>query len=153
EFLCDAGWRVTCVAKNPKGVEQYAEIFAEQGVSVFIGLEEHVERLAMAEPFDLAILGFWHIAEPLMKTLRQCCASTRLVVDSGDLHFLRHARRIVRDSDTDLGILDSQFGADMARELSVYAAADAVLAVSRKEAEFVGDFLGDPTRAHYVPDC
>jgi glycosyltransferase involved in cell wall biosynthesis len=154
EFLREAGWSVTCVASNPKGTPECATLLEEKGIAVHVGLEEHVERLASAETFDVALLGFWHIAGPAMKVLRRRSPATRLIVDSGDLHFLRRTRKILWESapcgDVDL---DPHYAWETISELAVYAAADAVLAVSRKEARMIGDFLCDPTRAFAVPDC
>lgn len=153
EFLKKADWQVTCVARNPQGVEQFAQLLEDQGVSVFVGHAEHVERLATSEHFDVGILGFWHIAEPLIPVLRQCSPATRLIVDSGDLYFLRHARRILQESDGGLGMLSTEYAAETVRELNVYAAADGVLAVSRKEAGLIADFMGDSSHSFTVADC
>lgn len=155
EFLREAGWAVTCLAKDPTGVEQFATFLEEGGVPVHVGLEENLERLATEEHFDVAILGFWYVAETAIKVLRRCSPGTRLIVDSGDLHFLRLARRIFREAvpGGDLDLLDARYASETVRELNVYAAADAVFAVSRKEADFVSDFLGDSERAFVVPDC
>ena len=49
--------------------------------------------------------------------------------------------------------LDSTYAAKMVREVNTYAAADAVLTVSQKEADLVNDLVGDPALAYAVPDC
>jgi glycosyltransferase involved in cell wall biosynthesis len=155
EFLLEAGWSVTCIAQNDAGFEQYVAWFQKKGVTVHVGFEENLEQMATAGYFDVAILGFWHIAKPLIGHLRRCSPATRIIIDSGDLHFLRHARRILRERD-DSGAVDrlnSHYAADMVAELNTYAAADAVFAVSQKEADFVNDFVGDRARAFRVPDC
>ncbi len=51
------------------------------------------------------------------------------------------------------GMLGQDSGTALARELNVYAAADGVLTVSRKEAELINDLTGDPHLARVVPDC
>lgn len=155
-FLREAGWEVACVARSPKGVEQFSHLLADQGVTVASGFAEHeenVRRAVTATPYDIAILGFWIFAEPLIRILRQASPVTRLVVDSGDLHFLRNARRILRDAPARLDQLDAEFANETAREIGVYAAADAVLAVSRKEKDLIGDLIAAPHRVHVVPDC
>jgi len=153
EFLREEGWSVTCVARSPQGVEAFSGLLTDRGVRVFVGHDEHVERLARSEFFDWAILGFWNIAEPLIGTLRACSPATKIVVDSGDLHFLRHSRRILQEADGNLGLLGEDYGRDTAREFNVYAAADAVLAVSQKEAGLVADIIGAADRTFTVPDC
>ena len=126
EFLRAAGCGVTCV-----------------------GHEEHVERLARSDRFDWALLGCWNIAEPLLAQLRDASPATRIVVDSAAVHFLRRARRTLREAD---GRLDEEYVCDTVREFDVYTAADAVLAASRQEARLIGDLIGDRRRTFTVPD-
>ncbi len=155
-FLREAGWEVACVARSPKGVEQCSHLLADQGVTVAAGFAEHEENVRLAATsarYDIAILGFWNFAEPLIRILRAVSPVTRLIVDSGDLHFLRTARRILRDAPARLDLLDAEFANETAREIGVYAAADAVLAVSHKERDLIGDLIAAPHRVHVVPDC
>jgi len=151
-FLREAGCRVTCVARNPRGVDAFASQLADRGVRVFVGPDEHVGRLLETEFFDWALLGFWNTAEPLIEPLRTASPATKIIVDSGDIHFLRHSRRILQEADGRLGMLGEEFAWDTVREMNVYAAADAVFAVSRKEADLVADLIGDPRRTFAVPD-
>ena len=151
-FLRDAGCTVTCVAKNPRGVDSFSSLLTDRGVRVFVGHDEHVGRLLAEEFFDWALLGFWNIAEPILETVRAASPATKIVVDSGDVHFLRHARRILQEADGRLGLLGEDYAWDTVREINVYAAADAVFAVSRKEADLVADLIGDPHRTFAVPD-
>lgn len=151
EFLRAAGCAVTCVASNPRGVEAFASLLTDHGAKVAVG-HEQIETIVRSEFFDWAILGFWNIAEPLVETLRAASPATKIVVDSGDVHFLRNARRILQDADGRLGLLDEEFARDTVREINVYAAADAMLAVSQKEADLVADLIGDRRRTFAVPD-
>jgi hypothetical protein len=153
EVLLETGCSVTCVATSAEGVDGFGAILEERGVTVRVGFE-HVESLAKSGRIDVAILGFWYVAEPAIKTLRRWSPSTRVVVDSGDLHLLRQARRLLRHAGGNDGLdaLDSKYADETVRELNVYAAADAVLAVSRKEEALINDLLGQ-SRAHFVPDC
>src|SRR5207253_2742226 len=79
---------------------------------------------------------------------------TKIIVDSVDLHFVRNARRaFVQPADgTRPGLLDAS-GEEIVRELNTYAAADAVLTVSEKEATLLNAMLGDQANATVVPDC
>src|SRR5688572_15874970 len=122
EFLREVDWIVTSVAGEKTT------------------LEESVQRLIMSGTYDVAILGFWHVADRVLPILRRCSPATAVIVDSGDMHFLRDARRIFRESDA----LDSNYASDMTREINAYAAADAVFSVSQKEADCVADFTGNP---------
>ena len=47
--------------------------------------------------------------------------------------------------------LDAAYGDRFVREINAYAAADAVLAVSTKEADLINDLVADPTLAFAVP--
>ena len=95
--------------------------------------EEQVERLVRAECFDWALLANWGAAEPLVKRLRAASPATKIVVDAGGIHFLRHA-------------------VQSRRPLDVYAAADAVLAASLQEAGVIAALIGDRHRVFVVPD-
>lgn len=155
-FLRDAGWEVACVARSPRGVEEFAHLLTDRGVTVAAGFNEHednVRRAATVAYCDIAILGFWNFAEPLIRLLRKVSPDTRLIVDSGDLHFLRNARGLLRNAPARLGLLGPEFADATAREIGVYAAADAVLAVSGKEAALIGDLIAAADRVHVVPDC
>jgi glycosyltransferase involved in cell wall biosynthesis len=76
-----------------------------------------------------------------------------VVVDSVDIQFLRQARRVFCDPrrNGEPRALDNKYAQEMRRELNVYAAADAVLTVSQKEADLINDFIGKPP-AFAIPD-
>ncbi len=159
EFLRAEDWSVTCIARDRKGISACAQTredlgaqaLEDMGVAVHVGFKE-VEELATRERFDVAIFGFCSIAHGLMERVRRCSPCTRLIVDSGDVHFLRNARRIL-GAPAPLGRLDAHFGTQVVNEINVYAAADSVLTVSQKEADLINDLVGKPDRAHTVPDC
>jgi glycosyltransferase involved in cell wall biosynthesis len=122
---------------------------------VYTAIDRELRNVIAEGSFDLAILAFWYIAETLINDFRRTSPETRLIVDSMDLHFMRHARRTfspaLRDRPDDA--LGEQFAWDTARELNTYGAADAVMAVSQKEADLIGDLIGDPALGYAVPDC
>jgi O-antigen biosynthesis protein len=149
EFLRDAGWAVSFAATaTGGGAERYAKMLQQRGVATFLGLDR-MESVIGAGRFDLAILAFWEFAESLMPTIRAHSPATRVIVDTIDLHFVRHARGIFLEPSR---ALDPEYAYQMAREVNVYAAADGVLAVSQKEADLINDLIGDPASAHVVPD-
>ncbi len=153
-FLQEAGWDVTFVAQHVKHDPRYRRILQQRGVAVYIGANTWIEPLVSAVHFDLAVFGLWHVAEPHIPILRQLSPETPILVDSIDLHFLRQARRLFVEGDRSNPVdqLDSAYGDEMRRELNTYAAADGVIAISRKEADLLGDFLGDRTRTFVMPD-
>jgi hypothetical protein len=159
EFFRRAGWAVSFLAQNGVDGDRYAQTLQQMGVATYasdipwsLGRESLVdaEELVAAGRFDIALLAFWNHAERLLPTIRSLSPTTRVVIDSIDLHFLRQSRRVFCDGSS--GALDTGYATEMMRELNVYAAADAVLTVSQKEADIVNDFTGDPTLARPVPD-
>lgn len=153
-FLQDAGWAVSFFAENDAGGERYAALLRQRGVPTYSEEETGPDELIAAGRFDLTILAFWYVAERYLPLIRSLSPETRVIVDSVDLHFLRNARRGFRAAGErgDRAGLDTESGSEMAREINAYAAADAVFAVSRREADLINDLVGVPDLAHHVPD-
>ena len=94
-FLREAGWRVSFVARHTNDAsDRYAKILQQRGVATYAGIGDEIDQVLGAEHFDLAILAFWHIAESYLPAIRANSPTTRIIVDSVDLHFVRNARRI-----------------------------------------------------------
>jgi glycosyltransferase involved in cell wall biosynthesis len=150
-FLLEAGWSVTFGATVPLRPSRHADTLRKKGVAVFHfspeALAEHLSTLR----YDVAIFCFWPTAELFLPVVRRVSPMTRVIVDSIDLHFLRHARRIA-GLDDGASQLDAAFGDQLVGELNTYAAADLVWTVSSKEAALIEDMLGEPDRTRVVPD-
>lgn len=154
EFLQAAGYAVTFLARHGGQNDRYTEALQFRGVEMHIGQKVNVEAVIGEGDFDLALLAFWEVAEWIMGPLRRLSPRTHIIVDSVDLHFLRHARQIFQQRGAEeTSALGSEYAADLIRELNTYMAADAVLTVSTKEAQLIVDFTGDRTLAFSVPDC
>jgi O-antigen biosynthesis protein len=149
-FLREEGWAVSFASENPLAGERYARLLRQRGVAVYRGFGERLDEALAYGGFELAVCAFWYVGERLIPRLRALSPNTCIVVNTMDLHFLRAARRQLAAGRG--RPLDADYGSDAARELNVYAAADAVFAVSRKEAQLVGDFVGDSGLAHVVGD-
>jgi glycosyltransferase involved in cell wall biosynthesis len=154
EYLQQADWTVSFVTQDATQSERYVRLLQQHGIETVVGLGPQTDRLIATRRFDIALLAFWHLAEKYIPKIRQLSADTRVLVDMIDLHFLRESRRIFhrRNADASINMLDSKYASDMIGELNVYAMADAVLAVSKKEADLVNDLIGDQRLAHVVPD-
>jgi glycosyltransferase involved in cell wall biosynthesis len=163
EFLRLSGWAVSFVAQNATDGERYAHTLQQMGVATYAsrnpwagGQESLVnpEALIATGHFDLILISFWEQAELYLPAVRALAPDAKVVVDSVDLHFLRKSRHAfcAADERALTGKLDPQYANEMIRELNVYAAMDAVLTVSQKEADLINDFVGDPTLAYAVPD-
>src|SRR5215207_2603606 len=153
EMLQSRGWEVTfgCL-RTPTDPERYARDLEQRGVEVHAPLRK-LHSIRDVDGFDLAILVFWHVAERFLPELREAFPSTRVVVDSVDLHFVRDMRDKLRIEDTsDSGQLAASQAGDLIRELNTYAAADAVLTVSEKEADLINDLMGRDDFALTLPD-
>lgn len=164
EFLRAAGWAVSFVAQNAIDGERYARTLQQMGVAVYAsrnpwsgGQDSLVnpEALIATGHFELVLVAFWDHAESYLPVVRSLSPGTKVVIDSVDLHFLRKSRSAfcTREEEAHAATqLDPQYANEMIRELNVYAAADAVLTVSQKEADLINDFVGDMHTAYAVPD-
>ncbi len=141
-------------ARTTGSSPRYAKMLHRLGVPTYLGLGSDTLNLIEHGKFDIAIASFWYLAEELLTPLRRLSPQTKLLVESHDIHFLRNAREgLAGDEERSVpSALDDRFAAETMRELNVYAAADAVLTVSQKEADLINDLVGDPTLAHVVPD-
>jgi O-antigen biosynthesis protein len=162
ELLLEAGWAVSVVVENATGGERYAHAVQQLGAAFYAGPmtrgagSEYLEGLGQLlelEHFELALFAFWHVAERHLPAMRALQPDARVVVDSIDLHFLREARSAFGRprSDAPFEALVSRQGDEYRRELNAYGAADAVLAVSRKEAGWIDDLVGRPGHGLCVP--
>ena len=154
-FLQEDGWTVSFVAERNEGGDRYIQLLRQRGIATYLGFTPSMERMIEASAFSVAFLAFWNVAERLIPVLRQLSPSTSIIVDSIDLHFVRAARRVFHQVAVAPlpGGLESGFGSEIVRELNTYAAADAVLTVSEKEAALINDLTADANLAQVVPDA
>jgi GT2 family glycosyltransferase/glycosyltransferase involved in cell wall biosynthesis len=161
EFLREDGWDVSFVSENPHGDDRYVRILQQEGVAVYRGFGPHTDDLLKFGGLDVVFFAFWHLAEDYMDKLREMSPDTKIMIDVIDLHWLRNARKyflqLARDSGSSFvqesGARSSSesnpdFSAEMLRELKTYLQSDAVLTPSDKEAEMIGDLLGNWSLAH-----
>jgi len=154
EYLRDAGFTVSFVAENPHGDERYARALRERGIAVYAGFDDRTDALFSSGVVDVAVFAFWYLAAARAPQLRERSPSTRVLVDTIDLHFLRNSRRLLQhDAAGAQPVLDADYGSEIVRELNAYASADGVLTVSQKEADLVDDLLGRRGHAVAVPDA
>ncbi|MBI4870254.1 MAG: glycosyltransferase [Candidatus Riflebacteria bacterium] len=154
-LLQEAGFTVTFVAQHQvRGSEPYAQLLNERGVKTVARFDGGaLDELLHEVPFSLALLTSWQLAELAMPLLRMRSPGTRIAIDSVDLAFVRNARRLfLPHGDGAPGTLHADYGLQVVRELNTYAAADAVLAVSREEALLLERLMGRAVDALVVPD-
>lgn len=154
-LLREAGYAIDFVAANGLGNRRSVRALQRLGVAVhddsqrYTSSGAHVrstvfEDLARSANFELALLAFWPVASWYLPIVRRVSPGTYVIVDSVDLHFLRIGRQSLHNS---IGrqrpaLLDAEFGLHLTAELNTYLAADAVLTVSQKEADLLGDLSG-----------
>jgi glycosyltransferase involved in cell wall biosynthesis len=154
DMLLRRGWEVTfgCL-RTPTDPERYTRELEQRGIETHAPLRS-LDEISDPARFDLAIIAFWHAAERFLPELRQAAPSTRVVVDSVDLHFLRDTRERLRSVGGAVpGQLGTGQGDQFTREINSYAAADAVLTVSDKEAALINDLAGSRNLALSLPDA
>jgi glycosyltransferase involved in cell wall biosynthesis len=163
ELFAEGGWAVSFMAQNAMTGLRYAQTLRQMGIPTYVthtpwpGGESclvNPVQLISTGHFDVILLAFWNYAENYLPIIRAQSPHTRVVIDSIDLHFLRQARSIFCKHGENCApkALGAQYAQEMVRELNAYAAADAVLTVSEKEAGMINDFTGDPALAYSVPD-
>jgi len=161
EFLQSAGWSVSFAAEHGTGSERYAQVLQQKGVATYALYASwmngessviDIEPLIRDGRFDLIVFAFWNCAETYLPLVRAISPGSLVVIDSIDVHFLRQSRRVFTPAKNGDGALDDRYAHEMMRELNAYAAADAVLTVSEKEAGLINDFIGRSI-AYAVPDA
>ena len=153
DFLQRAEFDVCYVAVTPEPDPRYSNALSARGVTVHDASDGIPAAVAAGPAPDVVFVAFWHLAERILPAARAAWPGSPVVVSSIDLHFVRNARRIFsavsRGERTFL--LDGFYADELAREVNTYAAADAVLAVSAKEAALVGDLTGDRSLGWWLP--
>lgn len=154
DMLLRRDWEVTFGCLYPRsGRERYVHELEERGVETHAPLES-LDSIRDPSGFELAILAYWYAAERFMPELRQLSPQARVIIDSVDLHFLREMRHKLRpDAGSAPGQVDTSLADELIKEMNAYAAADAVLTVSEKEASLINDFTGQPDLALTLPDA
>ena len=162
EFFQDAGWAVSFMAQSAGDGERYARVLQQKGVPVYVSggvwpgggqcFIDPADLMARGN-FDVVVIAFWYLVENYLPIIRSVSPKTRIVADSIDLHFLRESRSLLKPQGENgsSGNLNPRYAEEMMRELNAYAAADAVLTVSQKEADLVNDFVNSPSHAYALP--
>src|SRR5687768_11619132 len=86
ELLAEAGWRVSFAARDGRDGARYARLLQQRGVATHVGFGDRIADVVRDGRFDLAVLAFWQVAEELLPVIRRESPTTRVLVDSIDLH-------------------------------------------------------------------
>src|SRR5262249_27248856 len=144
----ERGHHVTFVARAAAGEHDptpYVEALAALGVDVIAVDPDRIrdkwgaeidaprldlQRLLTARRWDVAYLYFYELAAQYLDAIRQWSPTTRVVVDSVDVHFLREIRRARLEGDPALA---RQAAVTREAELGVYRRADVVVTVTEAD--------------------
>ncbi len=164
-MLLEEGWSVTFLTMKTDGGDSYLQELRAMGVATYRDdlenpsphgmYETRTDFLLVNGSFDVALIGFWHIAEAWIPRIRTLSPDTRTIIDSVDLHFVRNLRLALKTSPDGKigGWISPALGEELRRELNVYALADRVLTVSDTESGLINSLILGPQRAFTVPDC
>jgi glycosyltransferase involved in cell wall biosynthesis len=159
--MCELGHKITYIAVNGEGQGRYAEELRKLGVDVFAGDPVMMQKkgfassapafdlksLLIERQFDVAWLSFYHVAEDYSDSIRAYSPSTKIIVDSVDIHFLREQRR----SEVDKSITIDQVARLMMRELKVYEDADLAVCVTPSD-QVVVTRLSSNIKSDVIPN-
>ena len=124
------GYRTTLACETSAGYEAAADRFAGSGIEVAATDRGDDLDALLRRGFDAAIVSFHTLAARAVPVVRAVSPRTRIAVDSVDVHFVR-MRRAAELAGDQIAAARADHG--RAQELAVYAAADAVLAVTEDE--------------------
>ncbi len=161
KILLSARKDVVVLAENANDPPGAARALRHMGVCVWAGrntayagaeFASDAWRLLETGPYSHIVFMFWYSAELWLERIREVSPDSIFIVDSLDLHFLRRSRHLSnaanRPSDRDIACV----GNEGIREFLSYSAADLVLTVSAKEAQYIDDFTGIPGLAMELRD-
>src|SRR5581483_1233758 len=140
-LLREAGHHVTFVARDGSGQERYKSELEAMGIEVHAGDPERFRRQSVTGGaaaldlvsllrhgrFDVAWLDFYELAEQYLPTIRAHAPSTRILIDTVDVHWLRQKRQAEIQHDARRR---RQARTTRLREETVYRAADGLIAVT-----------------------
>jgi glycosyltransferase involved in cell wall biosynthesis len=145
QLMREQGCRVTYVGRAGVGQERYRRELEAMGIEAYAGDPDRMlacgyridaprvdlPALLRERRFEVAWLSFWYIGEQYLPLVRAHSPSTRILLDSVDVHFLRERRQA--ELEGTLGERAAELAERRRRELSVYAAADGVVTVTPED--------------------
>jgi GT2 family glycosyltransferase/glycosyltransferase involved in cell wall biosynthesis/SAM-dependent methyltransferase/tetratricopeptide (TPR) repeat protein len=144
KLLAAAGHAVTFIARNGQDGGRYAAELEQLGVEVYAGDVERMkecgfivkcwpldlQKLLQDSQYDTVILSFWYVAEQYLPRIRAWSPTSRVLIDTVDVHFLRERRQAELYKDQKL----LQRAEDTyRRELKIYGQGDALITVTEDD--------------------
>jgi glycosyltransferase involved in cell wall biosynthesis len=153
-LLREAGHHVTFLARKAGQQEPYRSQLEGMGIVVHAGDPERLRQRGAAGfgrrldlpgllrhgRFDVAWLDFFELAEQYLPEIRAHAPSTRILIDTIDVHWVRQRRQADIEDDA-----DGRRRAEIIRlrEEAVYRAADGLIAVTEDDAQALRQLAPD----------
>jgi glycosyltransferase involved in cell wall biosynthesis len=145
KLIIGLGAKVTYLAINAHNQQRYAAELRGFGVRVIEGHKAMLEKLGYSsdaadfdfkellirERFSHAWLSFFHTAEHYLDQIREYLPTTKIIVDSVDVHFVRELRQALRPEGRPVDLekaLDTKV-----REVKIYNSSDRTIVVSQDD--------------------
>ena len=153
-LLRGKGYHLTYIARDGGGQERYVEILRKIGVEVH-ATDQYIiptKRYDIPDPsidleviladrlFDIAYLSFYDIARQYLAQIRLLSPSTKIIIDTVDIHFVRERRQAELANDP---VALSRAVRTKLRELSIYSKADLIITVTEQDWNNVSESLLD----------
>jgi glycosyltransferase involved in cell wall biosynthesis len=154
---------VACEGRNQ---ERYAFVLRALGIEVYAGNPDatidagtlmiesvrgqstDLNTLLRHGHYDIALLSYYQTAETYLATVRRQSPSTRIFIDTVDVHFVREQREAELHKDTSLF---RQAAETKRRELVIYSQADAVITATDQDRQQLSAELPS-ARFHVIPN-
>jgi GT2 family glycosyltransferase/2-polyprenyl-3-methyl-5-hydroxy-6-metoxy-1,4-benzoquinol methylase/glycosyltransferase involved in cell wall biosynthesis/Flp pilus assembly protein TadD len=144
KVLREMKFHITFVATNLGLSNRYKPILEEMGIETYAGDRDAMRyfgydrvypsvdfpSLFRERQFDFALIDFWYQAEYYLPLIRKYSPSTRIIIDTEDVHFVRELREAELKGDSSLRTLALQ---KQKRELAIYKQADRVWVVTEQD--------------------
>lgn len=113
--------------------EKYISLLNTLGIKVHVG-SDSFKNAVLSDGYDLAIFEFYGMAEKYLERIGCIQPRCRTIIDTVDVHYLRlHRKYLLTGEESDLRTAEET----KRRELSVYAMADIVVAVTEEDANSI----------------
>ncbi|MGH1365023.1 MAG: glycosyltransferase [Calditrichia bacterium] len=154
EMLLEMNFHVSFLSISPGMRQTYRPILQNMGVEVFAGYwktprkcgfeyedndpSEFYQKFLAERQYDYAMLNFWEVGEKFIPAIREFSPTTRIFVDSVDIHFVRELREAELNEDP---AATQRALAKKELELAVYRQADRLLVVTETDRQAVEEQL------------
>ncbi|WP_456439428.1 glycosyltransferase [Caldithrix abyssi] len=164
KILKKQGHHITFIARLGSTDPKYKHTMQQLGIEVYENDERALNFAGYAvntkwpeipyqiifkeRKFDLAILSFWQIARYYMGVIRKLSPTTKIIVDTVDIHFVRELREAQLKKDKRL---EREAEQKKRQELAVYRKADRLWVVTEEDRKHIEKYVGS-TPIDIVPN-